>query len=400
MEKSGRAPVPTEKGKDTWQKCRHSGRCGSCQLLRMPYGAQLRWKQEKVEECMGDICHVSLIRGMDSPLYYRNKVHAVLSTDKSGKPVSGNYEPGTHRVVPTRQCLLENRRASEMIRAFVERLPGYRLKIYNEYTGRGLLRHVLVRISEKTGQAMFTLVATDLEFPHQKEMVRDLTEAFPEIRSVVINLNRRRTSAVLGTQQKILYGDGYIEDELCGKRFRISSRSFYQVNSRQTEQLYLTAIDLADPKGNELFVDAYCGTGTIGLCAADRVHRMIGIEMNVQAVQDARGNAEMNHIRNAEFLSGEAGKVLERLCSQRIIPDIVMMDPPRSGSTDLFLQTLRRIQPDRIVYVSCNPETLRRDVDVLRTGGLYGIEECVPFDMFPFTEHVETVVALSHQNAQ
>lgn len=331
---------------------------------------------------------------MDDPFHYRNKVHAVLSVDKAGKPISGVYAMGTHRVVPVRHCLIEDRRADRIIQTIVAMLPAYKLRIYNEYTHRGFLRHILIRTGHVTGQIMVVLVATSLEFPGKKAFVQELIQRHPEITTVVLNCNQRETSMVLGTKEITLYGEGYMEDELCGKRFRISPQSFYQVNAKQCELLYRTAIDAAQLTGAETLLDAYCGTGTIGLCASDGCKQLIGVELNADAIRDAKENARRNGVENARFLCDDAGRFMQKLAKEGNAPDVVMMDPPRAGSDQKFLQSLLMLKPKRVVYVSCNPETLARDLRVLVDGG-YRAEWATPVDMFPGTEHVETVCVLS-----
>ena len=378
--------------------CPAAAKCGGCQLTRLSYAEQLQWKQQRVAELLDGICEVRPILGMDDPFHYRNKVHAVLSVDKAGKPISGVYAMGTHRVVPVRHCLIEDRRADRIIQTIVAMLPAYKLRIYNEYTHRGFLRHILIRTGHVTGQIMVVLVATSLEFPGKKAFVQELIQRHPEITTVVLNCNQRETSMVLGTKEITLYGEGYMEDELCGKRFRISPQSFYQVNAKQCEVLYRTAIDAAQLTGAETLLDAYCGTGTIGLCASDGCKQLIGVELNADAIRDAKENARRNGVENARFLCDDAGRFMQKLAKEGNAPDVVMMDPPRAGSDQKFLQSLLMLKPKRVVYVSCNPETLARDLRVLVDGG-YQAEWATPVDMFPGTEHVETVVLLSHKKA-
>lgn len=239
--------------------CPAAAKCGGCQLTRLSYAEQLQWKQQRVAELLDGICEVRPILGMDDPFHYRNKVHAVLSVDKAGKPISGVYAMGTHRVVPVRHCLIEDRRADRIIQTIVAMLPAYKLRIYNEYTHRGFLRHILIRTGHVTGQIMVVLVATSLEFPGKKAFVQELIQRHPEITTVVLNCNQRETSMVLGTKEITLYGEGYMEDELCGKRFRISPQSFYQVNAKQCEVLYRTAIDAAQLTGAETLLDVWYG---------------------------------------------------------------------------------------------------------------------------------------------
>ncbi len=397
MTNTTRAQDPEHKNKTSgWFKCPISSKCGGCQMEKLPYKAQLREKQKRVEELLGGFGPVLPILGMENPFHYRNKVHAVLATDKRGDPVSGIYAQGSHHVIPVSHCLLENEHATEIIHTTVQLIKKYQLRIYNEYTHRGLLRHLLVRISERTGEVMLTLVATDVNIPRIEDLSRELVSIYPDIKTVVVNQNSRQTSAVLGTREKVIIGDGYIEDILCGMRFRISSQSFYQVNSRQTEILYQTAIQQAGLTDKDVLMDAYCGTGTIGICAARQVKKLIGIEINRRAVDDAKNNAERNEITNAVFICGDAGNALSNNRGKMVRPDVVIMDPPRAGSSKQFLDSLKYNAPERIVYVSCNPETLARDLDYFLADTSYHMESATPVDMFPGTSHVETVCLLTH----
>ncbi|MDO4483241.1 MAG: 23S rRNA (uracil(1939)-C(5))-methyltransferase RlmD [Clostridia bacterium] len=390
---------PSQKKPVSKLACPVAHKCGGCQLTTMTYRDQLALKKKQVTELLEGICPVEDVIGMEKPFHYRNKVHAVLGVDKRGIPVSGVYQEGTHRLVPVKSCLIEDRRASAIIQTIVAMLPRYKLRIYNEYTHRGFLRHILIRTGEKTGQIMVVLVATGREFPGYRAFVEELTKKHPEITTVVLNVNTRETSMVLGQKDYPLYGDGYMEDILCGKRFRISPQSFFQVNAKQCEILYSTALDMAGLTGRETVLDAYCGTGTIGLCAADRARHVLGVELNSAAVRDAKENARINGIKNASFICEDAGRFMVKAAREGSVPDVVLMDPPRAGSDENFLKSLLTLQPPRIVYVSCNPETLARDLRYLVEGG-YRAEKAIPVDMFPWTSHVETVVALSKPSAE
>ena len=253
---------------------------------------------------------------------------------------------------------------------------------------------MLIRTGHVTGQIMVVLVLASPILPSKNNFVKALLKLHPEITTVVINVNNRNTSMVLGDKEHVIYGKGYIEDELCGKRFRISPRSFYQVNPVQTEILYGKALEYAGLTGKETVVDAYCGTGTIGMIASDKAAKVIGVELNADAVRDARNNAKANQIRNIQFYQNDAGKFLVEMAGQGAKVDVVLMDPPRSGSTEEFMNSVAQIGPERIVYVSCNPETLVRDLKYFKKKG-YRVAKGVGVDMFPFTEHVETVVLLS-----
>ena len=397
MNDHSRKPRPVQQksaGPRSASPCPVANRCGGCSLSHIPYPEQLRQKQRAVEQLLAGLCPVAPIIGMADPWHYRNKVHAVIGTDRNKQPISGVYARGTHHLVPVTHCLIEDERADAIIQTIVGMLPRYKLRIYNENTHRGFLRHVLVRTGHITGQIMVVLVTTSAEFPGGKAFVAELTERHPEITTVVLNVNQQETSMVLGKKDYTLFGPGYMEDELCGKRFRISPQSFYQVNARQTEVLYQTALSLANLTGKETLLDAYCGTGTIGLCASDRVKRLIGVELNSNAVLDAKMNAKLNQVDHAQFFCEDAGRFLVKMAREQQMLDVLMMDPPRSGSDERFLTSVLTCRPRTIIYVSCNPETLARDVRFLVKGG-YRAVKAVPVDMFPHTAHVETVVLMS-----
>ena len=333
---------------------------------------------------------------MKDPFHYRNKVHAVFDRDKKGNIISGIYEENTHHVVPVEKCLIENQKADEIIGTIRGMLKSFKIRTYDEDTGFGLLRHVLIRKGFSTGEIMVVLVTASPVFPSKNNFVKALREKHPEITTIVQNINGRGTSMVLGDKEHVLYGKGYIVDELCGCRFRISSKSFYQVNSVQTEILYEKALSLSGLTGRELVVDAYCGIGTIGIIASKAAGKVIGVELNQGAVRDAVNNAKMNGIDNIRFYCNDAGRFLVNMAEQGENADVVIMDPPRSGSTEEFMDAVGKLGAGKVVYVSCNPETLARDVRYMKKLG-YRAVEAWPVDMFPETDHVETVVLLSQQ---
>ena len=377
--------------------CPHAGQCGGCQLQHLSYDRQLALKQQRVQELLGGFGPVLPILGMEEPTRYRNKVTAAFALDRRRRIVSGIYQPGRHAVVPVDRCMIEDGTADAIIVTIREMLPDFKIKVYDERSGTGWLRHVLVRRGFATGQTLVVLVAAGPVFPTQKPFVKALTEKHPEITSIVLNVNDRVTPVVLGTKEKVLYGEGFIEDLLCGSRFRISPRSFYQINPVQTEKLYRTAVDFAGLTGTETVLDAYCGIGTIGITASARAGQVVGVELNRDAVADAIANARLNGIKNCRFTAGDAGEYMERMARAGMRPDLVFLDPPRAGSDERFLRSLLRAAPPRVVYVSCDPETLARDLGLLVTGG-YRVQRIQPVDMFPWTRHVETVVRLSRSD--
>ncbi len=374
--------------------CPASGKCGGCQYLDKTYAEQLKLKEEYVRKLCGSFVKFQPIIGMDEPRYYRNKVHAAFGEDRKHGIISGQYEEKTHRIVPIDSCLLENQKADEIIVTIRGLLKSFKIRPFNEDTGYGLLRHVMVRTGHVSGQIMVVLVIASPIMPSKNNFVKALLKAHPEITTIVVNVNNRTDSMVLGNKEQVLYGKGYIEDTLCGKTFRISPKSFYQVNPIQTEKLYGKAIEFAALTGKETVLDAYCGTGTIGMIASDKAGKVIGVELNPDAVRDARNNAKNNNIKNIEFYQKDAGQFMVQLAEENVPIDVVLMDPPRAGSDEAFLSSLVKLGPRKVVYVSCNPETLARDLKYLTKHG-YKAEKGVCVDMFPWTGHVESVVLMS-----
>lgn len=373
--------------------CPYAKKCGGCQYQGMDYAAQLKKKQKEMNKLLKDFGKPDPIIGMKDPLHYRNKVHAVFGRTRKGEIVSGTYEAGTHKIVNIDECMIEDEISQSIIRTIRGLLRSFKIRTYDEDTGYGLLRHVLVRRGFTTGQVMVVLVLSSPILPSKNNFVKALRKEHPEITTVVLNVNDKKTSMVLGERDIVLYGKGYIEDILCGCTFRISPQSFYQVNPVQTERLYQTAMDYAELTGKERVIDAYCGIGTIGMVAAKRAREVIGVELNRNAVKDARINAKLNQIKNIAFYEGDAGKFMVSMAEEGEKADVVFMDPPRSGSDEAFLSSVIRLAPKRIVYVSCGPDTLARDLKYLARNG-YQVRKMQPVDMFGFTEHCEMVVQL------
>ena len=373
--------------------CPVSKKCGGCKWIDKPYAEQLRAKEKWFTELMKPYAKPEPVIAMEQPTHYRNKVHAVFGEDRKHNAISGIYEAGTHRIVPVDSCLIENEKADEIIVSIRGLLKSFKIRPYNEDTGYGLLRHVLIRTGHVTGQIMVVLVLGSPIMPSKNNFVKALLKLHPEITTIVVNVNNKKTSMVLGDKEQVIYGKGYIEDVLCGKTFRISPKSFYQVNPVQTEKLYGKALEYAALTGKEVVVDAYCGTGTIGMIASEGAKQVIGVELNADAVRDARSNAKKNNIKNIQFYQNDAGKFLVEMAAQQAQVDVVMMDPPRSGSSEEFLQSVAVMKPGKVVYISCNPETLVRDLKILAKKG-YRVKKCVGVDMFPFTESLEAVCLL------
>lgn len=380
---------------NTKSLCRFSKKCGGCQWIDVPYEEQLKRKQSMLAKLLKPYVKPEPIIGMEEPFHYRNKVHAVFGMSKKGQ-VSGIYKAGTHEIVPVDSCMIENEKADAIIGTIRSLLGSFKIKTYDENTGYGLLRHVLVRIGHNSQEIMVVLVLVSPILPSKNNFVKALRKEHPEITTIVVNVNDKRTSMVLGDKEQVIYGKGYITDTLCGKTFRISSRSFYQVNQTQTEVLYRKAMEYAGLTGKETVLDAYCGTGTIGILASDHAKQVLGVELNKDAVKDAIANAKVNHAENVWFYQQDAGNFMVQMAEQGGKADVVLMDPPRTGSDEAFLSSLARLAPARVVYVSCNPRTLVRDLEYLTKHGYYVIK-AVGVDMFAMTEELEAVCLLGRR---
>lgn len=373
--------------------CPVAKKCGGCQLQNMSYPEQLSYKQAKVIRLLGKFCRVNEIIGMENPYNYRNKVQAAFGMTRGGKIISGVYQSKSHRIVCIDECRLEDKKADEIIVTIRNMMKHYRMIPYNEDTGFGFLRHVLVKRGFTSGEVMVVLVTGTPMFPGKNAFVKELLKKHPEITTIIQNINREHTSLVLGNTEKVLYGKGTIEDTLCGCVFRISAKSFYQINPVQTEKLYSTAIDYAELTGEETVIDAYCGIGTIGIIAAKKAKEVIAVEVNKDAVFDAKNNARRNDTQNINFYCDDAGKFMTKMAAEGKSADVVFMDPPRAGSDEAFLSSVVTLNPKKVVYVSCNPETLERDLKYLIRNG-YKVKKIQPVDMFPHTSHTEVVCQL------
>ena len=373
-------------------RARESG-CGGCPYLDIAYPEQLKKKQALAKKHLSTFGKPRSILGMEDPNHYRNKAIATFAMDKSGL-VSGIYREGSHEVVSVTQCLLHAPQTDEVLAAALGTAREMNIKAYDEDRHTGVLRHVLVRRGHISGQIMVVLVTATSHLPAKEEFVKRLVAKHPGIVTVVQNINPRQSSAVLGFVEHVLYGPGRIEDTLCGLNFLISPRSFYQVNSVQTEVLYNEAIRMAELNGDDTIIDAYCGIGTLTLCAAQKAGQAIGIEVNPAAVTNAIRNTRNNGISNACFIKGDAGRVMTDMAQLGKTADVVFMDPPRAGASEEFIWSVSALAPKKIVYVSCNVETQARDLKLFHHRG-YRVRAIQPVDMFPHTEHVECVVLMS-----
>ena len=367
--------------------------CGGCPMLALPYEEQLRKKQKKIKRLLGNFGKPQSIIGMENPWHYRNKAISTFTYVKGKQVQSGIYAQGTHWVIPVETCLLHQPVLDEAIEAVRKAVREFKYPVYDEDKKTGLVRHILVRHSLSEDQVLAVLVTASPVLPGAKAFGKRVRQLCPKITTLVQNINDRSTSAVLGYKDKVLYGKGYIQDTLCGLRFRISGSSFYQINPVQTEILYRTAIEAADLDKDQTVLDAYCGVGTIGLFAAPRAKKVIGVERNKSAVRCAWENAKENGIQNVQFLCDDATDFIRKMAARGERVDVVFMDPPRAGSTPEFLQAVSAMRPEKIVYVSCNPETQKRDLELL-IKERWKVKKIQGVDMFPHTEGIETVVLL------
>ena len=375
-------------------RCKICTSCGGCQYQQLDYKAQLVYKTKRVKEALTRIAHIKQevlpCIGMDNPYNYRNKIQVPFNKDKKGVVKFGFYKENSHIIMPIKECAIEDQRAAPILWDIKLLLEEMNIPCYNEDSGKGILRYVLIRTSHHYKELMVVLVTTQLNFPGQRNFVNELVSRHPEITTVVENVNSRHTNVILGNQEKVLYGPGHIKDDILGLTFEISAASFFQVNPVQVEKLYTCALNLIDFNKKEVVLDAYSGVGTIGLIAAKNAKKVISVEINKSAHKNAIENAKRNNVNNIEFFCADAGEFINKYDEDI---DVLIMDPPRSGSDETFLSTVINKKIKKIVYISCNPETLARDIEFL--SGYYKVNYVQPVDMFPMTAHVETICALS-----
>lgn len=374
-------------------KCPVCTSCGGCQFQQLDYSKQLEFKQKRVQEALKRIGGINVklepIVGMENPYFYRNKAQIPYGFDKKHKIVYGMFKQNSHDIVPIKQCYIEDIRSIKILSSIKDLMIKHKIEPYDEDKRSGIIRHILIRTSYHYPQVMVVIVSSKLNFPGQNNFIKDLIKQCPEITTIVENINERKTNVILGNKEKVLYGKGYINDDILGIKFNISASSFFQVNPIQTEKLYSLAIDGLNLKGDEVVLDAYAGVGTLGLIASKKAKEVISVEIVKSAHIDGIKNAKNNNINNVTFVLGDAG---EYIAKSDVSFDAVIMDPPRKGSDERFLQTLINNKVKKISYVSCNPETLARDLKYLSP--YYDIVKITPVDMFPMTSHVETVVSL------
>ncbi len=381
--------------------CAVAGPCGGCSLRHLDYAAELRAKQENVVDAFRRIggLDVPVLDALPSPEVnrYRNKVQFPVGRDKNGAPCIGFYAGRTHRIVPCPDCKLQPDILNDIGNALCSFFGAHGIQPYDEVSGKGLVRHIFLRRGAHSGQIMVCIVCTRAKLPHSAELVEQLTAQFPDIATVLVNVNPRNTNVILGTETHTLCGPGFIEDTLCGVPVRLGPLSFYQVNTLAAEQLYGIAAEYAQLQPDDLLLDLYCGMGTIGLSMVDRCRSLIGVEIVPEAIDSAKANAaRMGEAvaARSRFFCADAGKAASQLAAEGLHPDVIVLDPPRKGCDEATLSAVVAMSPRRVVYVSCNPSTAARDAKWLETQG-YRTEKVQPVDLFPRTKHVETVVLLS-----
>lgn len=375
-------------------KCPISTACGGCVFQNATYKYELEYKKNKIYEDLKRIGHIENpvvedVIGMDNPEHYRNKIQVPFGKDR-GHVIYGFYKANTHKIIPLKECNIEDKKAAKILQNIAVLMEKMHIDPYDEDTRRGIIRHVLIRTSRATNEVMVVLVGNVDTFPGRNNFIKELTTLNKEISTIVYNVNKRDTNVILGESEKILYGKGYIEDSILGLKFHISSKSFYQVNPIQVETLYSTAIKLANLSKNDVVLDAYAGVATIGLLVALHVKRVDSIEIVKSAVINGRNNAKLNNINNINVIEADCTEYINKELPHY---DVVIMDPPRKGSTPEFLNAVLKIAPSRIIYISCEPSTLARDLEILSKQ--YTIEKVQPVDMFPRSFHVETIVSLN-----
>ena len=382
--------------------CSTYKRCGGCNLRHMNYEKTLELKRDIVQNLVNKNLKIDLkvknTIGMENPFNYRNKAQYPVGLNKDNKPVIGVFANRTHEVIETNNCMIQNKESEKIAKYICEFAEKNNISVYDETTGKGLLRHIVIKVGIKTNDIMCILVLNGKELNSEENLIKELINSFPNIKTIVKNINTKNTNVILGKENITIYGDGYIYDKLGDYTFKISPLSFYQINPVQTEKLYNLALEKANLTGKEILLDLYCGIGTIGIFMAKKAKQVYGIEIIEEAIKDAKENCNINNITNAKYYAGDTEKLLKDLIEkENIIPDVIVVDPPRKGLDKTTIENIKNIKPKKVIYISCNPATLIRDLEYLVED--YEIQEIQPVDMFPFTHHVETVSILNFKNS-
>ena len=383
--------------------CTTYKRCGGCSLRHIKYEETLKMKQNAVQSLVNKTLknkiEVEDTLGMENPYHYRNKAQYPVGLNKDGKPVIGVFANRTHEIIPINTCFIQNKQTEEIAKYIFEFLVKNNISVYNEKTQKGLIRHIVTKIGIKTNEIMCILVINGKEMPKEKEIVEELTNKFKNIKTIVKNINTKNTNVILGNENINLFGDGYITDILGEYKFKISPMSFYQINPIQAEKLYNLGVESANITKNDVVFDLYCGIGTISLFMSKFAKKVYGVEIVEEAIVAAKENAKMNNVDNTEFIAGDVEKVLDELVNiKQIMPDIIMVDPPRRGLDNTSIENIKKVRTKKLVYISCNPASLVRDLAKLEE--IYEVKQITPVDMFPFTSHVEVCALLELKNCQ
>lgn len=377
--------------------CATYKRCGGCSLRHMTYESTLKLKRQVVQNLVnkGLTKKVEVLEtiGMENPYNYRNKAQYPVGLNSDGQPEVGVFAQRTHTIIPIQTCLIQTEISQKIAKTIIDFVKEKNIQVYDEENQKGLLRHIVIKVGKYTNQVMCILVLNDSKFDQEQELVKLLCEKYPEIKTIVKNINNKNTNVILGKENINLYGNGYIEDKLGEYIFKISPMSFYQVNPVQAEILYTTAIDQANLDRNDILFDLYCGIGTIGISASKYVNKVYGIEIVPQAIEDAKENAKINDVKNIEFICGDVEVAFDELINkEKIVPSAIIVDPPRKGLDNKTVENIAKIKPAKLVYISCNPATMVRDLAKLEE--IYNIKTIQPVDMFPWTNGVESITIL------
>ena len=372
-------------------------RCGGCSMRHIDYDKTLDIKQEKVQNLINktltETIKVKTVLGMGNPYNYRNKAQYPVGTDKNGRPVFGVFAKRTHEIIPVKECQIQKKISSEIAEFILSEMEKFKVSVYNEKTGKGLVRHIITKVGIQTNEIMVIIVINGKEMPHELTLANNIIDKFPKVRTVVKSINMKNTNVIMGDKNEAIVGRGYITDRLGDYIFKISPMSFYQVNPIQAEALYNIAIEKANITKDDVVCDLYCGVGTIGIFASKYAKKVYGIEIVEQAIEDARINANLNDIDNVEFICGDVEDAFDELIKkEKVKPDVIIVDPPRRGLDEKTIQNIMKLKTGRVVYISCNAATMVRDLKMMEE--MYEVVEVQPVDLFPFTSHCEVISVL------
>ncbi len=374
--------------------CQVSRKCGGCRMLYLPYEEQLKQKQERVREALQPYCKSEAIVRAESPLHYRNRVQAVYKVERGNQLVTGIYEEGTRRIIPTNNCLIDDEKAQQIMESVAKLLKSFKVAPYYEDTGYGLLRHVMIRVGQQSGEIMVVLVLGSPVMPSKNNFVKALLRQHPEITTIIVNVNNRGTGMSLGGKTQVLHGKGYIEDTLCGKLIRIYPKTMYPLHSKQAANLYNKIIEFSELKGTETVMHAYCGLGIAGLLLSEHSKQVIGADTSRDLINEGSNNAKYNGIKNIQFYQNDPAKILSDMNQQKVKVDIIVMEPTRNGCDEKFLEEIIKVKPKKLVYSSNNLDALAKDLKYMTQNG-YKVRKAQAIDYMPNTSSVQCIVQLS-----